>query len=1209
MSLTMLYGQEVRATIGGRVLDSQGSLIPEATVQVVNDDTTVVLRTKANEQGVWIIQFLIPGHYRLTVSASGFKTETRNGITLQAADNKQFDVRLELGSINETVEVTAETPLIDTTSATAGTVITQEEINEMPISSHVVTLLGTMSPGVLAQDQNNNVAHLWSYQAASQFTADGGRNNVYSNSFQLDGMPNVKSGGYIAFVPPMDSVQEFRVQTNAYDASIGRQAGSTINMQTKSGTKDYHGTLYEFNQNNLLNANMFQQNLIGGKVAPVHFNNFGGTFGGPVWIPKVYKGTAKTFFFVSFDDTRNSNFQGDSTRSVPGAAERTGDFSQSYTTQSIGGVLQRYPITIYDPSSINATTGNRTPFPNNIIAQSALSPIGQAILKYVPLPNTAAAATGNDDNNYVPPATRTDKFPALSIRGDQNWNQSQHSFFTVRWHHLTEFASDDFGSGDIATGNYLVRISRNASADHVWTITPSKVLDVHFNVSRYQEPTYDSGAGFDITKLGFSSSFAKELTLEAFPYITGIAGGFGTNVGGTSTNNTYYTLGSTLTHVHGTHTFRYGGEYWILQQAGKTIGHQPEFDFTVAWTQQNYLNAGGTGVGSAIASFLLGLPATGSVDNNAQSFYSQRYTAGFVQDDWRVNSRLTINLGLRWDFETEPVERFNRMVATWDPTAVNPISAAAQANYASILSSSANAGNSAVQTLAQILPASQFQVAGVPVYAGVNGASRSAVRNGYHEWQPRAGFAYRIGSNTVLRGGFGRFTQADFNTGGQTGFSRTTSLVASNNSGITPYDTLATPFQGGILAPVGNSLGALSAPTQFPTWYDPNLGRIYSLEGSAHLQHEWRGWLFEAGFSHNKTYNIWNFGTWYENLQPYAYWKEYQTPTFDANGKPVATLMWNQTVPNPFKGIAALAGTSLYSSSTIAFNQLLTKNAMFSSSGIAEYKPSGMNQFDAGTGKIERRFKNGFSILTSFTWAKLFEDTSFLGPQIAGYHVEHKLGGEDRPFHLTISPVWQIPVGRGLKLGTAMAKWLDAVAGGWELAGTYNIQSGVPVAFSTSAFFCGHDFSLPRSEQSLKEWFNTSCFYPFPTANTTQAQLANYPAWTGIQSMPGYNYVLQAGDTIKNGVYQDFANYVQTYPTRWNDVRASRVNNVDIGLRKTFHIVDRLKLQLRFDVFNAFNHPRFAAPDTTPTDSTFGVVTGSQQNQARTVELGARASF
>src|SRR6185437_7652881 len=542
-----------------------------------------------------------------------------------------------------------------------------------------------------------------------------------------------------------------------------------------------------------------------------------------------------------------------------------------------------------------------------------------------------------------PPAVRVDKFPAVSVRGDQNWTQSQRSFVTVRWHHLTELTGDDFGLSNIASGAYQVRIDRSLGVDHVWTMGPSRVLDLHANVSGYEEPSYDAGANFDITKLGFSSAFASELTRPAFPYITGIAGNFGANNGGSFTATSYYTFGATMTQIHGNHSMRYGLEYWVLQQGNNGLGHQPEFDFNGNYTRQNYLNSGGTGVGSTIASFLLGLPSGGAVDNNAQALYSQHYAAGFFQDDWRVNRRLTVNVGLRWDFETQPTERYNRMVATWDPTAVNPISAQAQANYAAILSGPANASNQFVQLLGQLLPASKFQVMGIPIYAGQNGAQRTETKNDYHEWQPRVGFAYQIDKNTVFRGGFGRFTQADYITGSQSGFSRTTSLIASNDNGLTPFDTMANPFRSGILAPVGNSLGALSNPTSFPTWYDPNLGRLYSLEGSAHLQHQWRGWLFEIGFSHNKTYGIWNFGTWAQNEQPLNLWTQYQTPTFDATGKPVATLTWNQPIPNPFKGITALNGTSLGSASTINFSSFFSANPMFSSTGISETKPSGTN--------------------------------------------------------------------------------------------------------------------------------------------------------------------------------------------------------------------------------------------------------------------------
>ncbi len=1193
---TPARAQEVRATIGGKVKDPHGAVVPNAEVAVISDDTNVTQRTHTNDQGNWIVQFLLPGHYRFTVTSTGFKVAERKGIELQSADEKFLDTTLEIGAVTQTVAVTAEVPLIDTTSATSGTVITQEQLNEIPSMTHIPTLLATLSPGVIAQDQNNNIGHLWSYNAASQFTADGGRNNVYSNSFQLDGMPDNKSGGSISYIPPTDSLQEFRVQTNAYDASIGRQAGATLNMQTKSGSKQYHGVLYEFNQNSALNANLFQTNLIGGAVTPVHFNEYGGTFGGPVWIPKVYNGKNKTFFFVSFDGTRNLNPLGSGTISVPTALERGGDFSQSFTTQTINGQVAKFPIQIFDPATVDAK-GNRQPFQNNIIPKQRLSSISQNILSYLPLSNTTGDGASNISNNYVPPSVRQDKFPTLSIRGDQNWNDRQRSFIVVRWNHLVEHTGDTFGLDNILAGTFMERGSRQLGLDHVWTLGSSKVLNLKAAVNRFEEPSYDAGANFNPTTLGFPASFVSQLAKPSFPRITGFAGDIGAGQAGTFTNTTYYTTSASLTHVHGNHTWHYGGEFWTLQQGGGGIGVQPQFDFNGNWTRQNNATSGGTGVGSTFASFLLGLPSGGNLPRNAQSFYSQRFAGVYFQDDWRVTSRLTLNLGLRWDVQREPVERFNRLTDRFDPTAINPVSASAQQAYAAILADPANNSNTGVQLLKQLVPAGAFQVPGTVLFAGVNGVPRTSINNDYHEWQPRAGFAYKLGPNTVLRGGFGRFTQASFVTGGQNGFSRTTSLIATQDNFLTSYDTLASPFRNGILTPTGSSLGPLTNLGSGPNWDDPNLGRFHSLEYSLHLQHQIKSWLFEVGYSHNKTYDI-SWG-WNANLPPLAAWQKYLAPQFDATGRPLDILLWNVQVPNPFYQLAGVTGGSIGSNKTIAANQLLNPIPLLG--GVTQNRPSGKNQYDAGLAKIEHRFSKGFSIIGAFTWSKLFEDTAFLGNQIIGPVIEHKLGGEDRTYHLSIAPIYELPFGRGKTLGRNASKLLDGFIGGWQVAGTYTVQSGVPVVFGTDSFFTGKDVALPHDKQSLSQWFDTTQFAPFPSRNTI---LSTYPSWVGVQNLPGYSYVPASNDTIKNGVYQDFANYVRNFPTRWNDVRASRVNEANFGLYKSITFNERTRFQLRFDVFNAFNHPRFGGPDTNPGSATFGRVAGSQQNQARSVEPG-----
>jgi len=753
---------------------------------------------------------------------------------------------------------------------------------------------------------------------------------------------------------------------------------------------------------------------------------------------------------------------------------------------------------------------------------------------------------------------------------------------------------------NLGTGNVGQRISKGIGLDHVWTLSPTKVLDLRFNLTRYEEPGIDSGSGFDPRQLGFPQSFVSQMEVPSFPRITEFADDFGTANAGSYTNSSYYAWTAVMTQVKSNMTLKYGGEAWVLQQSGRGIGNQGQFDFGTNWTRQNAIIGGGIGNGSTLGAFLLGLPQGGNFPRNASSFYSQHYFAVHVQDDWRVTPKLTVNLGLRWDVETPVTERHNRMTSNFDINALNPISNSAQTVYTQILAS--NTSNPVVQQLAQLVPASSFVVRGAQRFAGVEGQTTGVFNTDYTQFQPRVGFAYRLTPHTVFRGGAGRFTQASFETAGQNGFSRTTAFIATQDNFFTPYDTLADPFRAGILAPTGSSLGPLTNLGQGVNWLNQNAGRFYSWEYSFHLQHQLKGWLFEVGYTHNKTYNIW-WGL-NENLPSFALWQQLRAPQFDANGRPVDTLLWDQLVPNPFYHLPGVTG-GIANTKNIAFNQFL--NPVTILGGITENdNPWGKNQYDALLAKVEHRFTRGFSVINSFTWSKLFEDTAWVGPEIAGRHIEHKLGGEDRPFHLSIAPIWQIPVGRGSKFWAGMPKAANLILGGWQLSGQFNIQSGVPVVFGNDSFFSGKDFALPRDKQSLNAWFDTSQFVPFPSKN---ADISNYPAWTGIQNLPGYSYKPAPGDTIKNGVYQDFATFVRTYPTRWGDVRASRVNNLDGGIIKNIPIREHIKLQYRFEAFNVFNHVRFPAPDTNPGNATFGRVTPTEENQPRQIQMALKLTF
>lgn len=1200
------WAQGARATLNGRVTDAQGAVVPGVDVTVTSDDTNVKSQTKTNEQGAWIVQFLVPGSYSVNISAGGFKSVERKAIKLSTGDSKQIDTQLEIGTATTQLTVTAETPLIDTTAAVSGTVIAQEHMLEMPSMSRVPTLLATLSPGVYQQDQNQNVAHLWSHDAASQFTVNGGRNNQRSNSYELDGMPNVKSGGQIAYVPPPDSLQEVKVAMNAYDAQIGRQAGGTIQMTLKSGTAKVHGSLYEFNQNNILNAMQFHQNLVPGSTkSKVNYNEYGATIGGPVWIPKVYRGTEKTFFFFNYNGIRNSDPRS-GTRSLPTELERQGNFTDSWTSQVVGGIRQRIPIQVFDPLTVQGdANGTRSLFPGMIVPVSRQSKIAQNILSYIPLPNAPSDVSGNAVNNFVPRSNRSNKMANVTIRGDHIWNTNHKSFATVRWYHQDELAGVHFGKDDMWTGTYQHRMTRGSGIDHVWTISPSTVLNLKMNLTRYEEPNNDNGVGFDPATLGFPTSYTSQQFVQATPRITGIFGDIGVNQAGSVDITGQYTWSAVMTHVKGSHTIKYGSDFWVLQQANKNLGNQGAFEFGSNWTRRQAQVGGATGEGSTLASFLLGLPQGGNMPRNANAFWSQHFNGYFFQDDWRVTPRLTLNLGLRWDFETPVTERYNRATAYYDPTVENPISSAAQAAYAAILNNPANANNAGVQILKQVLPASQFRVMGVQLFNGVNGVPRGTQREiNFGEVQPRFGFAYRIGPDTVLRGGVGRFSQASFITAGQNGFSRSTPFTATNDNWRTAVDTLENPFRGGILAPTGSSLGPLTNLGQGVNWTHPAPGRFHSWEYSLHLQHQIKTWLFEAGYTHNKTYDIGSDLNM--NLPSFDLWKRYRGTdlNIDTNGRPLDQLLWDVPVPNPFRGLANVTGT-IATNTTVAMNQLLNPVTLLG--GITRNNnPWGENTFDALLAKVEKRFSKGFTVLNSFTWSKLIEDTSWTGPEIAGRNIEHKLGGEDRPFRLSVAPIWNLPVGRKQKLGGNMPKVLDAVVGGWMLSGQFQIQSGTPTVFGTDSFFSGQSFALPKDQQSLDKWFDTAQFVRFPARNT---DISNYPWWTGIQSIPGYNYKPAAGDSITNGVFQSFATYIRNYPTRWANVRNSRVNNVDAVISKNWNVKESVRIQYRFEVYNAFNHVRFAGPNTDPTSSSFGVVGKTQQNNARLVQMALKIYY
>lgn len=1220
--------EDTRATVGGRVTDPSAAAIVGAKVTVSSVETGAQVSTSTGKTGDWRVQFLPPGHYAFRVEAPGFKVLVHEPFELQVADQKFVDAQLEVGQTSETITVTAATPLIDTTAAVSGMVVEEQQLQDTPDQSHVPTMLAGLTTGaVVSPPTGASTAHLWSNISASNFSVNGDGNATgqgYNGiNYTVDGGNDRMSNGEVAFIPPMDAIQEFRVTTNAYDASIGETGTATLNMQMKTGSKDLHGTLYEYNQNNFLNANTYNAWRTNAKIPPVHVNEWGAAVGGPVWLPHLLNGRKKkTFFFYSYDGIRNTAPATQGTMSLPTMAERSGDFSSSFTTTTTNGIKTTYPYAIYNPTTWNYDgKGDRQQFTNNIVTNP--STIGIAILKLLPPPDNAGDGANSDSNDYIKREVQNDKFYSMALRVDQSWNDRNRSYITLMKNTFNELSYDPFGPNNPLQGIYQKRLNRGMILDHSLVLKPTRLLDLRYTVTDAYQPGYDAGAGYNPTAVGFSSAYAALMHTPSLPLMTGLVsgaedGGLGTNNGGNLFNDVFQTILASVTDSHGAHTLRYGGEYRILQEGDYSPGQVAgNFAFGTNWTTQNPDATSFTGDGNDIATLLTGLATSGSFPLNASAFWSGRFAAAYFQDDWRVNTKLTINLGLRWDVVDPNTERYNRLFARFDPNAVIPtVSAAAQANYQSNDLGTAAGSNLGLQLLqAQRSDASSFVSRGVIEYAGVNGTPNTIYNTKHHYFQPRVGFAYSFHPETVLRGGFGRFVQTSFDTGSQTGFSQTTNMSPTPDNYHTITATLANPYPSGLIQPTGNALGILSNPGTVSSFTDPNLGRAYVDEASLHLQQQFKSWLIDIGGTLELSRNYAEGN--HVNMPTDTQYLAAYNPVFQSSGEPVSTEPGDTQVSNPYYQVAYITSGAQKNTTTGAYG-LLRPNPILGD--LTETKSNGHLNYYALNNSVQHRWSNGFSLMHAFTWSR---ETSMTGHYLVKLPSSYlktlrTLSTNDIRFTESVSPIYQLPLGRGARYFNHTNRAVDELIGGWELSGVYAFHSGTPLSLPTnSSFYAGGDPGANAARGKAGAWFDTTKFVPFPSRSTPASQVQStsyYPTWTGIQNLAGYNYVqTSSSDATKNGVYQDF-NIWQSYNnTVYGDVRNPWLNNFDLGLRKNFKIISDKRLQLRMDAFNAFNHPRFGSIDTTPGDTYFGRLSGSSTltpvNAPRAIELAGKIYF
>jgi hypothetical protein len=1153
--------QDFRGAITGRVTDNQGGRLPGATVTATHVATNVGSTATTDSDGGFSLPYLAPGAYRVTVELSGFKKLAREGVEVRIGDRLELMLSLDVGNFEETVSVAAETPLLETRTGSAGQVINEKQIALMPLSDGNPFVLARMAPGV-AYTGDLKFSRPFDNAGTSSITADGGSGG---NEFTLDGSPNMANGRRVAFVPPAGAVQEFKVETATFDAQQGHTAGATVNVTLKSGTNRVRGEGYYHYRDEVLSANDFFLERAGRPKDDTGYKRYGFTAGGPAVLGKLYDGRDKTFFFTAFEWLYDT-FPEPGQFTVPTAAQRTGDFS----------ALLSQGIVIYDPlTAVRRADGRieRQPFPGNIIPTQRLSPIGRSYMNYYPLPNQPGDAQGR--LNYLSANPRGDDFYSMNYRVDHNLTDKQKFF--VRYSRNNRVEHRGNWTGDIdgvrPTGNFLYRINDALNVDHVWTMSNASLLNVRASWSRFQEPSIRQHQGiFDPASLGFPNSatqyFGSNLYFPRFEMDD--AASFSdlgdTFAGGTTAN--IYSVQPTWTLFRGSHSFRSGVDFRVYREDGSPSVHSAgRYDFsrgsTSMFTKQ-LDNSPAAAIGQDLAAMLLGYPSGGTIDRSADRFNQVLYGGVFFQDDWKVNASLTVNLGLRWEYEGGPTERSNRNARGFDPDALLNITNAAQAAYAA-------------NPIPQV-PPSEFRVRGGLGFESDN--EPASVNPDLNNFQPRVGFAYQLNPKTVLRGGWAIYAvPALFDLSGiyQPGFSQGTSLVPSLDTGVTIRATLANPFPDGVAEPPGASLGP-------NTFVGRGLGRFnndldyqngQSMRWSIGLQRELPGqWVVEGAYVASRGYDL----TTDFNANPVP--RQYLS-TSNVRDTAVNSFL-TANVANPFAGL--LPGEGL-NGATTQRQQLLRPFPQYGNIDTRRY--DGSSRYDSAQFRLTKRFRDGYMIDTSYTWSDFKEKVTRLNDTDPDY--EERFNDTHLPHRLVVNGIWELPFGRGRRFGNDSNAVVNGLVGNWSVSFIYNWQSGRPNLTMGNVYYNGDITRLETrySKDPTQPVFDTSGFYFHDAAVQTN----------GVDD-PAKQRADQRIQLVSN---------IRTLPSRWDGFRGQAYTNWDMSFVKGLEL-GRVRAQIHIELYNAFNDVFYNTPNLSPTSADFGKVS-SQNNLPRNIQIGMKLIY
>ena len=1200
-----LRAQETRATITGQVRDPSGSSVPNSEITILNVETGVRTKIRSNEAGAFEAPFLIQGAYEVTAEAPGFKRYKRTGVTLVLGARVDLgSIRMEVGEAASSITVTEETPLLNTLGGSSAQVMDNKAVMDLPTLSNSLILQAGNTVGMQKLSYGNPNL---SFTNAS--SSHGGTGAIGGNEWSIDGSPNSGQFRRAAYLPITDAIQEMKVEAITFDATVGHSTGAYVMMTTKSGTNDYHGTLTNTHWQQRWNATASTDSgVYWGRIRAAELagntalakelrsqprqpsgrsNTYSGSLGGPVRIPKLYDGKNKLFFFFIYTGQTERFFDLETARkiyTVPTADERRGDFSRLLQLNAA-----RYQI--YDPMTtrLNPATGLfvRDAIPGNIIPMSRVAnpKMYDFYSKVYPLPNNPSITDLDGNNNlFSDPLVKYDYF-AMQNRVD--WNATAKDRFFFRWSY-NKFSNDrqdwSFNTFPGLHSEALRRNNIGGSMDYVHTFNTATLLNINLAYNRYWDnrPLNEVQWTYTPSQVGLPS------------YLDEKAGELHTMPSLAFTN--YKQLGNSrvallptsisslriqLSKYIGRHSVTAGFDPRIYYSLGGDSGLSYPgytsglFRFSNDLMRQNSAAAGVGTLGTEWAAFMLGVPSSIQADTNDTYYATTPRQGYYFQDNWRINTKLSMNFGFRVEHEGGIVERYDRGLRGFDSSTKLAISDAAQTAYARSPLTEVSAAN--------------FRVAGAPNYLGQN--VPRTLTDGTTRIMPRLGFAYQLSPKTVLRGGFGIYydtlntthtfaSQFNYNRATLTNITDEAGASwnygyfgsAGNNPLTNPFPVRADGTRFDV--PVGNALGTNSL-----------LGRSYGFIGTKFSPAQsnkmrieverllWKDMLI--GVSYNWGY-VPNLGVTRDlNALPKEYWA-----TGNARNAAVDAEL-NRNVTNPFRltNLTALQSSNpalyrdlatlgFFTSPTIRKNQLLRPFPQ--QTGLTQsQEPIGEHKTNSMIVRIERRFRNGFMINTHYEWAHTMSRDWFAN----AYDTQPLWRESDgsRPHRWVATSVYELPFGAGkpwLNNG-----WAKRLAGGWQIGVTAVRQSGECIDFG-NVFFTGtnyRDIVLPASERTQDRWFRTELF---------ERASARVP-----------------------GTF-----HARAFPSRMNWLRTETLTQVDANIMKNFTVTERIKMSLRGDLINALNKQVLGNPSVNPLDSNFGRIS-SFANSPRLVQITFRMTF